>query len=99
METLYKLEDMIRPALRIYKSTRDSDEKLAVYIYHRYYGVPYDAPFKAVLLDYNLPSIESISRVRRKIQAEDESLRGSKRKEKQRMDAQVDYIEYVLSEE
>lgn len=96
MRSLLTLEQMIKPILENKPETRDNDKELALNIWTAYYGINPWAPVCEVLRNECVPSLESIGRVRRKIQAEDESLRGSKRKEDIRIKAQADYIEYAL---
>ena len=56
---------------------------------------PY-APIKEVMRDKTLPSQETIGRARRKIQEKEEELRGSKKKEKIRLERQEEFINYAL---
>lgn len=98
MERLINYEDMIIAELKTFPETRDSDRLLTMRIWHDFYGINEWDPVADVMKNDKLPSIESLGRVRRKIQARDESLRGTRRKEKIRMDAQADYIEYSLSD-
>ena len=96
MRSLLTLEAMIRPVLEQKLETRDSDKELALTIWNTYYGVNPWAPVCEVMRDECIPSIESIGRCRRKIQEKDESLRGTKHKEKIRMERQKSFIEYAL---
>ena len=96
MRSLFTLETMIRKVLENKPVTRDSDKELALTIWNVYYGINPYAPVCEVMRNTCLPSIESIGRVRRKIQETDETLRGTKRKEKKRIEAQKNYIEYAL---
>lgn len=96
MRSLLTLEAMVRPILERKPETRDSDKELAITVWNTYYGINPYAPVCEVLRNDCIPSIESIGRCRRKIQETDESLRGSKRKEKIRMAEQERFIEYAL---
>lgn len=100
MERLKKMEDKVEYLLRKYPKTRDNDRLLIGAVYAHFYGVPVGSTsFKAVLLNDKLPSFETIGRCRRKLQAENEDLRGEKAKEKERLEAQKDFIAYALQGE
>lgn len=96
---LYKLEDMVREILKNNEKARDDDRELTLRVHVNYYGVHPYAPYCDVMWDEKLPSQESIGRCRRKIQESDFELRGSKRKEKIRMDEQETFITYALGDE
>ena len=98
MRSLLTLEAMVRPVLERKPETRDSDKELAITIWNTYYGINPWAPVCEVLRNECIPSIESIGRVRRKIQEKDETLRGSRKKEQARLEAQEDFIEYALTD-
>lgn len=95
MSRLDTLEEMVRAVLKDDPKTRDDDRELTYQVYTQIFGKNPWSPICEVMRDKNLPSQESLGRVRRKIQEKDESLRGSKRKEKIRIDAQLDFIEYA----
>lgn len=94
MARLHRLEDIVEPILRSNPSTRDSDRELTLQVWIRCGKTPY-APMIDVFRDGSLPTPETIGRVRRKLQEKDESLRGTKRREKERLEAQLDFIEYA----
>ena len=98
MARLNKLEDKVRPILRTDPETRDNDRELTMKVWSIYYGINPWSPLSEVFRNDAIPTVETIGRVRRKIQETDESLRGSKHKEEVRMSAQVDFIEYALSD-
>jgi hypothetical protein len=98
MERLTKLEDMVRTMLTYNPRTRDRDLTLAYEIWTKVYGVSPSAQICDVMEDDRLPSPESLGRVRRKIQQADPSLRGTRRKEKIRLEAQADFIEYAKTD-
>ena len=77
-------------------STRSSDKLLIEEVYDRYYGVV-NLPFWQVM-ESELPSFETITRCRRKIQQEREDLRGTKETENNRLDLQKDFIKYSQEE-
>ena len=95
---LLKLEDMVRATLICSKKARDDDRELTYQIHKVYYGVNPYAPYCEVMRNKDIPSQESIGRCRRKIQEKDELLRGSKSKEKIRIEEQEAYIDYALSD-
>ena len=94
MGRLDTLEAMVREVLKRDPKARDDDRILTLDVWCNIFDVNPWAPVCDVMRNKDLPSQESLGRVRRKIQQTDESLRGSKAKEKVRMDAQVDFIEY-----
>lgn len=98
MRTLWTLEQMISSVMKVNPETRDSDKELSLKIWNVYYGINPWAPVCEVLRNDTIPSMESIGRVRRKVQEKDEALRGTRYKEKIRMSAQEDYLEYSLSD-
>jgi len=95
MARLDTLEDMVREALKRDTKARDDDRILTLDVWCNVFNVNPWSPVCEVMRNRELPSQESLGRVRRKIQEADESLRGSKYKEKVRLNAQLDYIEYV----
>lgn len=96
MRTLNTLESMIRPVLELKPETRNNDKELALTIWNTYYGVNPWAPVCEVLRNDLIPSIESIGRVRRKVQEKNEALRGER--DRERIKAQKDFIEYALTD-
>lgn len=95
MARIKKLEEKVRTMLERYPLTRDDDRLLTLAVWVEFYGLDPYTPIRAVMRNEKLPSQESIGRARRKIQEVDETLRGTKYKEKVRMDAQIEYIEYA----
>lgn len=98
MKILYTLEQMVRTELEMRPCTRDSDRELALRVWYDYFGVSEWTPVADVMRRRDLPGVESLGRVRRKLQETDESLRGSARRERIRYDAQKDYLDYVEGE-
>ena len=98
MDRLKTLEAKVRKVLENVPRTRDDDRELTIAIWEYFYGVNPYAPVKEVMRNKKLPSPESIGRCRRKIQETDESLRGSKAKEKTRMNEQARFIEYAITD-
>ena len=95
MARLDTLEDMVREVLKHDPKARDDDRILTLDVWVNVFKVNPWSPISEVMRNKDLPSQESLGRVRRKVQQHDESLRGSQKKEQIRMDAQVDYIEYA----
>lgn len=85
---------MVDRLLKEHPATRSDDRLLITAVYDEYYGVC-NEPFFKVMARSDLPSFDTITRCRRKIQQEDESLRGTQAVERQRIYAQADFIEYA----
>lgn len=98
MGRLDTLEDIVRLVLEKDPKARDDDRVLTLDVWCNIFGINPWSPVCEVMRNKNLPSQESLGRVRRKIQQKDETLRGSKAKEAIRMDAQADYLEYANSD-
>ena len=98
MSRLNNLEEMVREALKRDPKARDDDRILTLDIWVNVFKVNPYAPVKDVMRNKELPSQESLGRVRRRIQQVDESLRGTKYKEKIRLNAQADYMDYARGE-
>lgn len=95
MARLDTLEEMVRAVLEQDMKSRDDDRELTYQVWTKVFGINPWSPVCEVMRDKDLPSQESLGRVRRKLQEKDESLRGSKRKEQARLDAQLDFITYA----
>lgn len=95
---LNNLEEMVRETLKRDPKARDDDRILTLDIWVNVFKVNPYAPVKDVMRNKKLPSQESLGRVRRRIQQVDESLRGTKYKEKIRLNAQADYMDYARGE-
>lgn len=98
MGRLDTLEDIVRLVLEKDPKARDDDRVLTLDVWCNIFGINPWSPVCEVMRNKNLPSQESLGRVRRKIQQRDETMRGSKQKEKIRMGAQEDYLEYANSD-
>ena len=98
MDRLKTKEAMVRAVLERIPRTRDDDRELTLQVHMIFYGVNPYAPYCEVMHNDGLPSQETLGRVRRKIQETDESLRGTKAKEKIRMKEQMTFIEYAMGE-
>lgn len=90
-----RLEDMVRVVLATDPATRDDDRLLALKVWQAFYGVSSWASVSEVLLNDKLPTIESIGRVRRKIQETTPELRGTERVRRCRRKQEQEIREYV----
>jgi len=95
MGRLDTLEEMVREVLKKDPKARDDDRVLTLDVWVNIFKVNPWAPVCEVMRNKDLPSQESLGRVRRKIQQNEEHLRGSKAMEQVRMDAQRDYLDYA----
>ena len=98
MSRLNNLEEMVRETLKRDPKSRDDDRILTLDIWVNVFKVNPWSPIAEVMRNKELPSQESLGRVRRRIQQTDESLRGTKHKEKIRLNAQADYMDYARGE-
>lgn len=94
MGRLDTLEEQVREVLRKDPKARDDDRVLTLDVWVNVYKINPWAPICEVMRNKDLPSQESLGRVRRQIQRYDESLRGTKHKENIRLNAQADYMDY-----
>ena len=88
------MHNKVMSVLEEYPATRSSDKLLIAEVYRRFYGT-YKEPFYVVMGRGDLPSLETITRCRRKIQEEHEELRAVDPVEKERINRQIDFIEYA----
>lgn len=95
---LQTLESLVLRVLEEDTLARDDDRELTLRIHMDYYGIDPYTPYCEVMWNDRIPSQESIGRCRRKIQETRFDLRGSKAKEKIRMDEQEVYIDYARGE-
>ena len=99
MSRLYKIEDIVKEILKEMPETRDDDFRLVAEVYFKLNPDIVNLSFPMVMLAHktlNLPYFESITRSRRKLQAEFEELRPSKEVEEARINKQSDYINYAI---
>ena len=75
-------------------ATRDYDEWLMVAVYEGR-GVPPTAPFASTIIRKDLPSFESITRMRRKVQENCPELRPSEWASKKRTRRQKDLFDFL----
>lgn len=98
MSRLKKMKPEVEDLLFNYPPLRDDDFLLVGAVYNRYYGIGHDARFLDVMKNhgkYDVPSFETITRVRRKLQEENPKLRGTKDKEKERQIAFDEFYEFA----
>ena len=94
---LKTVETRVRDILTKNKTSRESDNVLLDKFYKNYYGKKWDTmTAHEFLMDYNAPSIGSVNRTRRKLQALDVTLKGSKTTQAYRRDMQKKYASYAL---
>lgn len=93
MDRLNRMQDKVEWALGKYPQTRDNDRLLICVIYARFYGADLNAPFKATMLNDNLPSFETIRRCRQKAQEMYPQYRG--KRDRERLDRQKEFVEYA----
>ena len=96
MAKIKTIEAMVRDALVHDAKARDDDRILTLDVWVNCYKVNPCEPIKEVMRDKHLPSQETIGRARRKIQEKEEKLRGTKQKEKIRLERQEEFINYAL---
>lgn len=99
MEKLRTIEQKIAWELLQHPQTRESDWILMLRLYQDFYGVKATTSFSAVCLmheEAGLPTFESVTRLRRKLQEKDPKAYGSSRKTARlRHDREVDMYDYV----
>lgn len=99
MNKLYKVEDTVKEVLKEVPAARDDDFVLVAHVYYKLDPEIVGTPFNLVMLGHKelgLPYFESISRARRKLQAEYEELRATKEVEAARLNKTSDYIDYAI---
>ena len=99
MSKIRELEPQVLYALERYPQTRNDDFVLVGVVWSIGFGLDPLMPFAEAFKQHKtlgLPSWDSITRIRRKLVAEVPELRGTDRKEKERLEAQPDFIGYAL---
>lgn len=95
---IHKLEDVVKPILENNAEARGDDFKLILEVYWDM-GIPANMGFNWLMLNhskYGLPSFESITRCRRKLQAMYPELKPIEEVEELRIQETATYIEYAL---
>ncbi len=98
MSTVKKVESVVKFILEENKEARDDDFLLVALACRRMCPGVMGETFTSVLAnhkDYKLPSFESITRARRKLQAANENLRSSERVRRIRSEEEEEYREYA----
>lgn len=99
MNKLYKVEEMVKEVLEEVPAARDDDFVLLAHCYYKLNPEVVGTPFNVVMLghkEFGLPPFESITRARRKLQANNEELRATKEVETARLNKTADYINYSI---
>lgn len=94
-----KVETLVRRALERNKSAREDDNILYIDVIYQINPAYVNVNFRTNFMNarkLGLPAFESVSRARRKLQAENEELRGSSENQKAREERQLDMFEYSL---
>lgn len=93
---MFEIHEMVEQTLRSYPIARSSDDELIALVYGNYFGIRRQTFYEVVRYRKanGLPSFESITRARRKVQEENEDLRGNKAVEKARIERQLEFIKY-----
>lgn len=93
------VETLVRNSLEKNKSTREDDNLLYIDVIYQIDPLLVNENF---LMNFKnarklgLPAFETVSRARRKLQAENKNLRGSLENQKAREERQLDMFEYSL---
>lgn len=94
-----RIEPIVKELLELYPKTRDDDFYLIGSVYYTIAPEIKSKSFLDIIKNhsfYGLPSFESITRARRKVQAENEELVSSKAKIRKR--EELEYLEYYGKE-
>ena len=95
-DELKTIEAKVEYLLEKYPHTRDSDKALLTNLYVMFYKVNIFDPSTDILFNDELPTYDTVSRARRKVQERREDLRAKDKVEAQRIADQEAYIEYAL---
>lgn len=98
MSKLNTMKEMVRHQLEIYPATRSSDALLYYRICEQIDSNAMHEPFGFVLLnlkDFNLPTIESVGRCRRKLQEEHPEFAATEKVENFRAMEEQEYIDFA----
>lgn len=99
MSKIKKVELIVKDVLEETPDTRKDDFLLVAEVYYKLRPDIIKQPFNIVMLghkDYGLPYFESITRARRKLQAENEHLRPPKEVQEARLNETSEYINYAI---
>lgn len=102
MTNIYKTEAIVKKVLKEYEDSRADD---FVLIYRVYKEINESAMIRELFCEvmlnhklYELPPFESISRARRKLQAQHEELRANKKIDEARLNKTIEYKNYAINE-
>ena len=101
-ENLYTLTDIVKKTLEKEHNARNSDSVLYVKVCNAINPEALKNPFCDVISNlpkYGLPSVESIGRIRRKIQTENPWLQSDEKVKEWRRDNEEIYREYAVNYE
>lgn len=102
MKDLYTLTDIVKETLEKEQGARNSDSVLYVKVCNTINPAALERPFWDVISNttkYGLPSVESVCRIRRKIQTEHPWLQSDEKVKKWRSDNEEIYREYAVNYE
>ena len=87
--------DLVKDIMSKYPDTRDDDMRLYAIVVHQRTRLKPSVPFYEAMYNhtrYDLPSYESVTRARRKVQEQEEALRGKKYNDRKKR--QEEYRDY-----
>jgi hypothetical protein len=95
-----KVETLVKRVLEKNRSAREDDNILYIEVIYlinpAYVNINFSTNFMNAR-KLGLPAFESVSRARRKLQAENENLRGSRENQKAREERQLTMMDYSLN--
>ena len=89
-----KIYNLVKEILTEYAPARDNDDILVCEFY-RSIGVNIEMPFRVVILNRKLPTVESITRMRRRVQEECRELRASELAMRRRAKKTDDVLQFL----
>ena len=99
MKELFKIEDLVIEILMADSAARNSDDALYFKVIQRINSEALDAKLGHILTGfnaYNLPRFATVSRARRKVQAQRPELCGDKKVSKGRQEKAILFEEYAV---
>lgn len=100
MKDIIRVEVLVKEVLEKIPATRKDDFLLMVNVYDKISPNICELPFALVMCEhkkYRLPAFETISRIRRKLQADHKELRPDEEMIKNRTNKQSDFINYAIN--
>lgn len=89
-----KIYNLVKEILTEYPPARDNDDILVCEFY-RSIGVNIERPFRVIILNRSLPTVESITRMRRRVQEDCIELRASEFTQRRRARKTDDVLEFL----